>query len=42
MAKKITYTEPSNYFPEDILKKNKLGKYKETGKKKTTTKSKKK
>ena len=34
--KKITYSEPTNYFPDSLLKKYKLGKYAETAKKGTT------
>ncbi len=27
MARNISYTEPDGYFPEELLKKYKLGKY---------------
>lgn len=30
MAKKITYSEPTNYFPESLRKKYKIGEYAET------------
>ena len=33
MAGKNKYTEPSNYIPDAIQKKNKVGKYSETLKK---------
>lgn len=42
---KIKYTEPSNYFPESVRKKNKIGEYAETttdAKKKSTADKKKK
>ena len=43
MAKTIKYTEPSNYFPESIRKKHKIGEYAETkAKAKATDKAKKK
>ena len=37
MAKTVKYTEPSNYFPKSIRKKNKIGEFAET---KTATKGK--
>ena len=32
-TKKITYTEPGDYFPKELRKKHKLGEYAETEKK---------
>lgn len=43
MTKRISYTEPSSYFPLSVRKKAKLGEFAETGnkttKKKTTKKT---
>ena len=41
MKKKISYSEPSSYFPKSVRKNAKIGEYaetKKTTKKKTTTK----
>lgn len=43
MAKTVKYSEPSNYFPESVRKKHKIGEYAEVKKdtKKATDKKKK-
>lgn len=38
MAKRVSYTEPSDYFPKSVRKKAKIGEFAET-KKKTTKKA---
>lgn len=38
MAKRISYTEPSDYFPESVRKKAKIGEFAETGNKATKKK----
>ena len=39
MSKRISYTEPSDYFPASVRKKAKIGEFAETAKKTTKKKT---